>query len=113
MPTIRDAAYGMEEALRQVIEYVMNRKVHLKKYYILIHAKTYDTDQILSKVVIMHRQPPKLLGTVCYEIDNTMGTQRRLWVLPFDFPIDERLLDVDKRVPDSIIKSGEGMLIIN
>lgn len=112
MPTIRDAAYGMEESLRQVVEYIVNRKGHLAKYYILIHAKTFDTDVIFSKVVIMHRPPPKLLGTVCYEIDNRAGTQRRLWVLPLDFPLPENLL-TEEPAPRSIRESSRGMLIVH
>lgn len=113
MPTLLDAAYAMEESLRQIVEYIMGQKGHLKKYYILIHAKTFDTDTIFSKVVILHTRPPKLLGTVCYEIDNRLGTQRRLWVLPLDFAIVPQLLTPDKSVPRSILESAGGMVIVN
>lgn len=112
MPTLRDAAYGMEESLRQIVEYVINQKQHLSKYHILIHAKTYDTNTIFSKVVVMIPKPPKLLGTVCYEIDNRRGTQRRLWVLPLDFPVPDGLL-TDEQVPESILRSAQGMLILH
>ncbi|RJP77993.1 MAG: hypothetical protein C4524_07345 [Candidatus Zixiibacteriota bacterium] len=112
MPTLRDAAYAMEESLRQIVEYIVNRKQHLSRYYILIHAKTYDTDTIFSKVVILSTRPPKLLGTVCYEIDNRAGTQKRLWVLPLDIPVDVSLLS-EQSVPEAILKSAEGMLIFN
>lgn len=113
MPTLRDAAYAMEESLRQIVEYIVNQKGHLAKYYILIHAKTYDTDTIFSKVIILHCRPPKLLGTVCYEIDNRQGTQRRLWVLPLDWPAPLELLDLDKQAPESILRSAQGMLILH
>lgn len=112
MPTLRDAAYAMEEGLREIVEYIVNRKPHLRRYYILIHAKTFDTDTIFTKVVILHHRPPKLLGTVCYEIDNRAGTQRRLWVLPLDFPVLDCLL-TDKQVPEAILKSAKGMLILH
>jgi hypothetical protein len=105
MPTLRDAAYAMEESLRQIVAYIVDRKPHLSRYYLLIHAKTYDTDTIFSKVVILHRRPPKLLGTVCYEIDNRAGTLRRLWVLPLDFPVLQELL-TDQTVPQAIIQSA-------
>jgi hypothetical protein len=110
MPTLRDCAYGMEESLRQIVAYIVDQKPHLGRFYILIHAKTFDTDTIFSKVVILHRQPPKLLGTVCYEIDNRMGTQRRLWVLPLDFPAAEQLL-TEELAPRSVLESSRGMLI--
>lgn len=112
MPTLRDAAYAMEESLRQIVSYIVDLKPHLRRFYILVHAKTYDTDVIFSKVVILHRRPPKLLGTVCYEIDNRRGTQRRLWVLPADIAAPEKLL-ADQSVPQAILQSAEGMLILN
>lgn len=111
-PTLRDAAYAMEESLREIVEYIVNRKPHLSRYYILIHAKTYDSDTIFSKVVILHTRPPKLLGTVCYEIDNRASTQKRLWVLPLDFPVAPQLLS-EKSVPGAILKSAAGMLILH
>lgn len=111
MPTLQDAAFAMEEALRQVVEYITARKGHLRRYYILIHAKTHDTDQIISKVIILHTRPPKMLGTVCYEVDNRMGTQRRLWVLPLDIAIDPRLMDPERPVPQVVRESARGMLI--
>ena len=111
MPTIRDAAYGMEEALRQIVEYVLNRKRHLSRYYLLIHSNTFETDAIYSKVLMLLTRPPKLLGTVCYEIDNRAGTQRRLWCLPLDFPVPEDLLS-EESVPRAIRESQEGVLIV-
>lgn len=111
MPTLRDAAYAMEESLRQIVEYVINGKRHLPKFYILIHAKTYDTDTIFSKVVILHQRPPKLLGTVCYAIDNQAGTQRRLWVLPLDMPLPANLVTEGPELR-SILESAEGMPIL-
>lgn len=112
MPTFRDAAFAMEESLRQILDYILARKGHLRRYYVLIHAKTFDTDVIFSKVVILHHRPPKLVGTVCYEIDNVAGTQRRLWVLPLDFPVPPELL-TDRTVPQAILESARGMLILN
>lgn len=109
--TLREAAYAMEESLRQIVGYIVDKKPHLPKFYILIHAKTFDTETIFSKVVILHRQPLKMIGTVCYEIDNRMGTQRRLWVLPLDIPLPEELF-TDKAVPRSILESAQGMPII-
>jgi hypothetical protein len=111
MPTLRDAAFAMEESLRQIVGYIVDKKPHLGRYYIFVHAKTFDTDTIFSKVVILHRRPPKLLGTVCYEIDNRAGMQRRLWVLPLDFPLPEQFLS-DKAAPRAILESAQGMPII-
>ena len=111
MPTLQDAAYAMEESLRQIVGYIVDRKPHLRRYYILFHAKTFDTDTIFTKVVILSRRPPKLLGTVCYEIDNRLGTQRRLWVLPLDIPVADQLLS-DKPADQAIIRSAQGMPIL-
>lgn len=111
MPTIRDAAYAMEESLRQIVTYIMDQKTHLSRFFILIHAKLYDTDTIFSKVVVLHRRPPKLLGTVCYEVDNRLGTQRRLWVLPLDFPVAEQFLS-DQPIDQAILVSAQDMPIL-
>lgn len=113
-PTLRDASYGMEEALRQVMEYIINRKQHLSHYWVLIHAKTYDSDHIFSKVVILPQCPPKMLGTICYEINNLSGTQRQLWVLPADFDIPLEYLSEDKQVPQNVLDSAKTVIpIIN
>jgi hypothetical protein len=53
------------------------------------------------------------VGTVCYEIDNRAGTQRRLWVLPLDFPVPGEIM-TEKAVPEAIRESAEkGVLLLH
>ncbi len=81
---IGDVRMDMEHKLRALIEHVLNTHQKLAEYWILIHTKP-EGDYVLStKIVLMPYQPPRMLGTICYHINNREGSQRRLWALPKD-----------------------------
>jgi len=78
---------------------------HQKKdhYWVLVHADMNAVSgRIQTKFMIMDREPPKMLGTMVYYVDNKIGQLRKLWVLPRDIPRDGQFED-----PDSIMSVDE------
>jgi hypothetical protein len=76
------------KVLRNVVEHTF--KKGYKEYYILVSCRNYGRD-IKTTVMIYDHLPPRLLGTICYYINNETGDAERLWVLPMDFPIPDEV----------------------
>lgn len=96
------------DTMKQV-EKVVNEKMHLPSYYLLIAAKNFGKD-IKTTVITMLEYPPKMLGTICYKIDNKRGVAERLWTLPLNVVMPEGLVESGE-VVEGIIDSGKGMPI--
>lgn len=106
---IGDVRMAMEEGLRNTIELILNTKKHLREYWILVHAKQECDSVMASKVVILPYEPPRMLGTVCYYINNRIGYYRQLWVLPLDMPVRIEL----EKPNEAVWNSSQGMPIIH
>ena len=87
MIQVGEVRQAMTKNLEEILEYVLNKKKNLAKYWILIYGKVENEGLLATKVVILPLQPQQMLGTVCYEIDNERGTKELLWLLPLDVPM--------------------------
>jgi len=107
--------------IRDRIEEVVNQFQHKRHpYYILIYAeegldvfpanspsaRTFLGKQgklmkidgkrvIRSRIVLRSYKPRRILGTMCFKVDNQKGQLLRLWVLPQDIPELDRVVDED------------------
>jgi len=55
-------------------------------YYVLVSSRKHPfiQKQIKTTIVLSSVRPPKMLGTMCFHIDNRTGRAKRLWILPLD-----------------------------
>jgi len=110
---------------------VINANLKKKDYFILVYTNMQDiapfhdgtrpareghvlvkgTRLINTKLILMSRRPPKMLGTMCYHVDNTRGKLIRLWGLPFDLPRLER--EISDEATEEIFRSAQGMPIVH
>lgn len=95
--------------LQDVLMNILQKKSKDPDYYILVHSRAYGTD--IKTTVMTIAAPPKLkfIGTMCFKVDNKACTCHRLWSLPLDVPIDDRLR-VDG-VDEETAKSAQGMIL--
>ncbi len=111
-PLIGDVRQALGEDLQRAVIKAVEQAFELgyAHYYLLVSCRNYGRD-IKTSVMIMKKQPPRMLGTICYRIDHTVGDSKRLWVLPMDMPVPDELRS-DKIAPD-VLQAGQGMPILN
>jgi len=93
------------------LEDVINQNKHRKIYFIIAHTELEAVSgTITTKFMLFNQAPPRMLGCICYMVNNRIGQLRKLWALPQDKPrehIDEGTgmnQDDTERILDSITK---------
>ena len=83
-----DAREELARELLAILEKVISARSGREAYYILVHSRKHPFMQgvLRTVITILDAQPPKMLGTVCFRVDNRAGRAERLWVLPLDIP---------------------------
>jgi len=97
--------------LQNNLERMVNRFKGEKSYWILVYATNLSAN-IQTKIIRLSQCPPKMLGTMCYFVDNKKGQLRRLWVLPLDIPRDPGVIDLESGL-EEIAKSVDANILIN
>lgn len=83
---------------------------HKESYYLLVWAGIdIETGIIRSKLILLDKKPPKMLGTLLAYVDNRKGLFEWVWKLPLDMPI----FDPSDEIVESVFNSAIGMPIIN
>lgn len=80
---------GMSEDFRNTLtEIVIKNQRQASPYWILAHTKPSPMDKTIVKTTftLLSECPYKMLGTMCFYVDNQKGMMERLWVLPLDAP---------------------------
>ena len=79
-------------------------KPNLKKYYIFISAKLNPLvpGEIRQGLKITNVKPVKLINSMCFYVDTTLGKLECEWVLP-----------IDTNAPDALIGTEEAKLVYN
>lgn len=109
---IGDAREQMAQRLFKLAEKVINEHQHLREpYYLLVSAKAdgYGQRRVRTRLVVLPAQPAKLLGTMCFRVDNVSGRVQRLWVLPLDKPMPPSAISAGqpvKEIADDAVQSG-------
>ncbi|MBI9073787.1 MAG: hypothetical protein JEZ02_00150 [Desulfatibacillum sp.] len=83
-----DARAMMGKEVMGRIRKVVDSNQNKKAYYLLVASRQDPMDErrIRTTIVLSSAQPPKMLGTMCFFIDNRNSRAKRLWVLPLDRP---------------------------
>ena len=83
-----DARAMMGKEVMDKIRKVVDSNQNKKPYYLLVASRQDPMDQrrIKTTILLSRGRPPKMLGTMCFYIDNQKGRAKRLWVLPLDRP---------------------------
>jgi hypothetical protein len=100
-----------KETQRMVLLKILDKFKYKESYYIFITEEKQANPQIIkTKILILDRKPPKMLGSCLYFVDNKLGIFEPVWELPFDYDLDVELSD---KVVEPILKSAKGMPILN
>ena len=119
---IGDLRTELARDLRQQLEKVINKNKRKSRYYILATAHQIERGVVETKLVLTRQKPPKMLGTICWHVDNRKGYLQRLWVLPWDIPRPAETISdepVSKQHPEiestdqGIIESAQDVPIIH
>jgi hypothetical protein len=108
---VGEVRQAMTKGLEEILEYVLNKKKNLSKYWILIYGKVENLGLLATKVVILPLRPQQLIGTVCYEVDNDKGTKELLWLLPLDLPMPKEFELTEPN--EKIFNFAQGMPIVH
>ncbi len=73
-----------------------------------------DKTIIRTRVIITDHEPPRMLGTLCYKVDNQKGQLWRLWALPLNIPNETEPIIDEEKVVKEVLESSQiiGKLII-
>ncbi len=108
-----DARSMMGQEVMGKVRKVVDDNQHKKTYHLLVSTRQDPTDErrIRTTILLTDSRPPRMLGTMCFHIDNQKGRARRLWVLPLDRP------SIIKAPPAQLVpeiaRAAKGMLIIH
>ncbi|MBI9081489.1 MAG: hypothetical protein JEY79_17325 [Pseudodesulfovibrio sp.] len=83
-----DARQMMGREVLDLVCKVIDDNQTKSAYYILVSSRQNPMDerQIKTTILLSSVGPPRMLGTMCFYIDNKAGRAKRLWVLPLDRP---------------------------
>lgn len=96
--------------LQSNLEKTVNRYQKRPPYWLLVYAAILD-DVVYTKILRLSQCPPKMLGTMCYYVDNKEGQLKRLWVLPLDIPRDPGVIDLESGL-EEIAKSADADVLV-
>lgn len=70
--------------IRRIVDQNQDRKA----YFLLVASRIdpMDATTIRTVILLSSARPPRMLGTMCFFIDNKKGRAERLWILPLDRP---------------------------
>jgi len=106
---IQDLRTDLALDFQRKLEEVISKNTKKDRYYILAIARQLHTGQVETRFIISPARPPKLIGTICYYVDNKAGKVERLWILPYDIPVPD---DGKGNLIEEVAQSAEGMPII-
>ena len=79
---------AMTKTLMKDLETILDQFKHLKKYFVLFHAKPWPNQPNLIKIkpIVMTNKPPMMLSCLLFGVDNESGKLTLEWALPGDWP---------------------------
>jgi hypothetical protein len=114
MNLIGDIRQYLGQDLAEVLKRVIEQKKDVSKYFILVVTKNDPMNLAIIRTTIqLHsRKPPKMLGTMCFEVSNRKSYAKRLWVLPLDIP-HTAVFEQEGDVNNKILKKAHQMPILH
>ena len=99
---------------KRIVDVINKEQKRAELYYILVHSDFDNvTGAVATKLMVMNYVPPKMIGTILYSVDNSIGQLRRLWIIPQDIPRSEEFVDYDTgmKVMNEVHKSGKDLIV--
>jgi len=90
---------------------ILDKKRRDPNYYILVHSKAIGSEIKTTAMCLRQPPPERMLGTMCFKVDNELCRCDRIWNLPLDVPIDESLIQAGV-VDLEVANSAKGLPII-
>jgi len=97
--------------LQRNIERVIEQHQKGPNYWILVYADLIGETQIVTKIMRLTQKPPKMIGTICYRVDNRKGQMWREWLLPLDIPRDDEVISLEEGL-EEIAKFAQNVPIV-
>jgi len=97
-----------KEIQRSILKTVDKYK-NKESYFMLVWAGIdIETNIVRTKIILLDKRLPKMLGTLLYFVDNRIGKIERVWALPLDIPIYEP----SEEVVEEVLRSSKNMPIL-
>jgi len=96
--------------LQQSLQRIIDRFSKKDSYWLLVYATSIENN-VQTKIMRLSQCPPRMLGTMCYYVDNKKCQLKRLWVLPLDIPRDPDTIDFESGL-EEIAKSAGAEVIV-
>ena len=101
-------AKKMEEGLARCLQDNMHRR---EIYWILYSADWYENGTTFKDTFSPRQvKPPRMLNSICWEVDNKTGRLEEIWVLPKDAPMEN--FGETGQYDETLIKSSKGLQIV-
>lgn len=107
---IGDIRDELARDMLRAVESVVNKEMKRRKYWILVAAKNVGKS-IKTSIQIHNRFPPKMIGTMCFYINNRKGLVDMLWCLPLDVPRPDGI--ITDETAGKVHESAKGMPILH
>lgn len=86
------------------------------RYWVIFHIKPFSgcPEVIRNRIILSKTQPPKMLSTIVFEVDNIEGKLLFHWALPPDIPQDDIAYQQDENIvletAETVKESGIAIL---
>jgi hypothetical protein len=109
MILLGDIRGEIAKELQRSILKVVDKHKDKESYFILVWAGIdLENDIVNTKIILLDKKPPKMLGTLLYFVDKRIGKIERVWALPLDIPIYEP----SEEVVEEVLRSSKNMPIL-
>jgi hypothetical protein len=91
-----DVRSALEEKEANMMQDIINKNKNKDSYYVQVCANwtTNACDEMKTTYILRSEEPPKMLGSKLYKIDNKKGSIIKEWELPMDVLVPEQDLDI-------------------
>ena len=110
MIILGDLRSEMAKELQRLILAVVDSHKDKETYFILVYAGIdVPAGIVMTKIILLDKKPPKMLGTLLYFVDNRKGKIERVWALPLDHDV---VIDPSDEIVEEIFRSAQNMPIL-
>ena len=68
-----------------------------------------ETGIVRTKLILLDKKPPKMLGTLCYFVNNRIGKAEKIWALPLDHDV---IWEPSDEIVEEVVSSAKGLPIL-
>lgn len=96
MTLLWDVRSAMEEKESIMMQSIIDKNKDKDSYYVQVCANwtNHFCEEMKTTYILRSQEPPKMLGSKLYKIDNRKGIINKEWELPMDVLVPEQDLDI-------------------